>query len=194
MIFIHLTKPARYEKTGLSFPFLPDEDDDVSDDVGEFIDSSRLGRYAEFMVCAELTRLGHHALHVDAPGFDIILTVDDRSLRVQVKSTTTIKQPPLPNIGGKGGRPPRTQAYATWNCSRHAYASNGGTKPRGTKQLTSNDTDVVALYHHTFGTTIFMPVQALTGTGRMVLPLSQVQQNHADESLKATLAKLMKAG
>jgi hypothetical protein len=165
----------------------PDVEQDCTDDQldGDFLDSSRLGRYAEFMVCAELTRLGYHAIHVDAPGFDIILSIDGRSLRVQVKSTTTIKQPPLPQ--GRG-RPPRSQAYAVWQCTRHQYSSNGGLNRRGGKTLTLSDTDIIALFHHKFETIVFFAVQDIKD--KMMLPISQLETSVSEQSLNAVLTKL----
>jgi hypothetical protein len=46
------------------------------------------GRYAEFMVCAYLARLGHNVIHVDATGFDLILEYEGHSYRLDVKSTS----------------------------------------------------------------------------------------------------------
>jgi hypothetical protein len=133
------------------FPDFAADDVVDQDGDGDFIDTSRLGRYAEFMVCAELTRLGYRAIHVDAPGFDIILTVEDRSLRVQVKSTTSVIYPPLLKANGGPGRKPRTQPYAVWNCTQHVDSSRSRVKRNNTRRLTPGDADIIALFHHKFG-------------------------------------------
>jgi hypothetical protein len=174
------------------FPEFVIDDREVDDAEGDFVDSSRLGRYAEFIVCAELTRLGYHALHVDAPGFDIILTVEDRSLRVQVKSTATIKHPVSHAKIYTKRMPSKQQAVAVWNCKRHTQASNGGNRTdRSPKRLTICDADVVALFHHKFKTVIFFPIQSVPASGRFELPLTQIKHDAAEESLKATLDCLL---
>ena len=110
---------------------------------------SQLGRYAEFMVCAELTKLGYYVVHVDAPGFDLILSTDTMSVRVQVKSTSSVNQ-----------------GYCRWNCVTHAEAGNGGKrKVRKSRRLSRADTDLVALFHHVFGTTVFMLVTEACTSG-----------------------------
>lgn len=155
-----------------------------------FLDSSRLGRYAEFMVCAELTRLGYRVIHVDAPGFDLIVSIEDRSLRVQVKSTTAIRHPPPPQPGR--GRPPRSQPFAEWHCQLHNVPSNGGRrKARTAKNVSSVDADVLALFHHKFGTMFFLGLPPGFAVPRNVrLPLSQVRVGQSEASFKAALVKL----
>jgi hypothetical protein len=163
--------------------------DALPDDGESFVDSSRLGRYAEFMVCAELTKLGYHALHVDAPGFDIIASCNEASVRVQVKSTSRVAQPPPPHAGR--GRPPRSGEYCEWNCKTHEGATNGKKMlRRGQRTLDRRDADVLALYHHRFNTITFLPITALNGSGKVILPLAQVKQNHSKQSLEYALKSI----
>jgi hypothetical protein len=104
----------------------------IAETIEEKEDHSRLGRYAEFMVCAELTKLGYYVLHVDAPGFDIILSIDGASWRVQVKSTSLVRE-----------------GFCRWNLKRHT-ASNGGRVLRKNIPITRAEADILALFHHQF--------------------------------------------
>lgn len=157
----------------------------------DFIDASRLGRYAEFIVCAEITRLSYHAIHVDAPGFDVILCINGSSLRVQVKSTARIKRPPIRRTGTQGPSP-RFSELAIWSCHKHTNASNGGSKDRGIQPITKADADMIALYHHTLKTTVFMPISAV-GNGKIALPIAQLKDPDVTaRSLESTLRQLVR--
>ena len=169
--------------------FLPDDEQQETPIDQAFVDSSRLGRYAEFMVCAELTRLGYHVIHVDAPGFDIIMAVDGVSLRVQVKSTNTIVAPLVRKPGG--GRPPNGSHMCRWGTMTHDSSSNGGRNAnRKVRPLCKTDADLLALYHHQFGTTVILPLDALNKSGYVALPVSQVKDHDTKSSLAHALEKL----
>ena len=149
------------------------EDDAAIDNEDNELCSSQLGRYAEFMVCAELTKLGYYVVHVDAPGFDLILSANDMSLRVQVKSSTVV-----------------TDGYCRWNCHKHQQASNGGRQSkRGLGRLTRADADLVALFHHQFQSIVFVPINEARTI--MKFSVSQVRGHEAIESLERALAKLL---
>ena len=136
---------------------------------------TRLGRMAEFLVCAELTRLGYYVTHVDAPGFDLILAVQDASLRVQVKSSTIVECD-----------------RCVWSLVHHVNDNgHGRAKPRrgagNTRAITRAQADLFALYHHEFGTTVFLPVE---GRASARLPVSQVRHHVASDSLIVALKRL----
>jgi hypothetical protein len=117
----------------------------------------RLPRYAEFMVCAFLTKMGHYCVHVDTIGFDIILDYEGRSYRVDVKSTSDYHQ---------GGLKER----CTWELAKQRSIGGGRYVNR---LLTSDEVDLLALYHLGFDTVIFVPV--LRPMRRISLPASQVR-------------------
>jgi hypothetical protein len=160
----------------------------IAESIEEKEDSSRLGRYAEFMVCAELTKLGYDVLHVDAAGFDIILSVDGASWRVQVKSTSVVRE-----------------GYCEWKAVRHAGSTNGKKgMTRPTSAITRREADILALFHHQFGTVVFMPVgnQLRDPRGRkprddnasmwkIILPVAQVREHDPSLSIESTVARLM---
>jgi len=121
------------------------------------------------LVCAELTRLGYYVTHVDAPGFDLILTVENASLRVQVKSTMQTRD-----------------GFCIWKCV-HRCAIGPGQRLDLQKPITKAQADVLALYHHELRSTVFLPVE-----GRRIirLPVSQVRNHDAAISLRAVLDRL----
>jgi hypothetical protein len=58
--------------------------EDEEDIDAEVVKPWRQSRYAEFMVCSFLTKMGHHAIHVDTHGFDIVLDYEGSSYRIDV--------------------------------------------------------------------------------------------------------------
>lgn len=106
-------------------------------------DATIKGRYAEFMVCAYLTRLGHNVIHVDTTGFDLILEYDGHSYRLDVKSTSrarigTLKQSVL------------------WH-TKKAHWRIGETEKRR-RPINPDDCDMLALFHNVFETVVYYPV------------------------------------
>ena len=97
------------------------------------------GRVAEFIVCADITRRGYYAMHVDAPGFDVLLVRAAKSFRVQVKSSSTYRSGKL-----------------TWRCRTHATSERGNLAKA--RAVNANDADIVALYHHDFDGVIYLPI------------------------------------
>jgi len=153
------------------FDLFPEE---TSTETEGELTTSQLGRYAEFMVCAELTKLGYYVQHCDAPGFDVILVVEKRSLRVQVKSTSSVKE----------GR-------CYWTCSKCRY-SDRDMNNRGRRAIDKSDADLIALYHHVFGTTIYiLPEDIRTATGGICLPVTQVREHGDSESLDHALRRIL---
>lgn len=129
-------------------------------------ETMRLGRMAEFLVCVELTRLGYFVTHVDAPGFDLVLCVNDASFRVQVKSSTQIRN----------GR-------CRWVLHVGRYI-NGVDQKRA---ITRASADLLALYHHEFSTIVFVPVE---GRSTAEFTIAQVKSHVASESLAIALRQL----
>lgn len=147
--------------------FENDENDTLCDEDNEQ-SASQLGRYAEFMVCAELTKLGYYVVHVDAPGFDLIMTTDTMSVRVQVKSTSSVRH-----------------GECDWLCLTHL---NGSKQKKARRIINRADADLIALYHHVFGTTVFVPISE--ASAHIKLPVSQVKEHEATRSLERALRKL----
>lgn len=125
-------------------------------------DHSRLGRYAEFLVCADITQNGYYAIHADYIGFDIILVDGHKTYRVQVKSSSVIRR-----------------GLAEWRCriNKNSHRGNEARK----RELDRRDADILALYHHDLATITYLPV--LHGCGRLQLPVSQVRQTPTAQSL-----------
>ena len=137
----------------------------------EALDASQIGRLAEFLVCAELTRLGYYVVHCDTRGFDILLSIEDRSLRVQVKSTAVVRD-----------------GYCIWRCQKHMVAGNA--PDRNKRTLDRRDCDLVALFHHVFGTVIFLSIGEVPRGSRIDLPVAQVREVNSGKSLERALARL----
>lgn len=149
-------------------------------------ESTLLGRYAEFMVCAYLSRLGHTVHHVDAAGFDLILEYENASYRIDVKSTSHTY------IG------PRKE-MAFWNVHKNYRIELGtehGTeqgKRRNRRMLLPDDCDMLALFHNSFSTVVYYPVTKPLKQVR--LPLSQVRNtDYGEASLKAAVIAKSRSG
>lgn len=133
---------------------------------------ARLGRYAEFMVCAELTKRGYYVTHCDAPGFDLILIVGEKTLRVQVRSTS--------NITVKGD-------CCVWMC-RKGFGSRNADNFLRSRPINRSDADLLALYHHVFATTVFVGVGDING-GSVRLQISDVR--NPGSSLQRVLDQIL---
>jgi len=141
-------------------------------------ESTLLGRYAEFMVCAYLSKLGHTVHHVDAAGFDLILEYENVSYRIDVKSTSHTY------IG------PRKE-MAFWNLHKNYRIEQGERRTR--RMLLPNDCDMLALFHNSFSTVVYYPVTKPLKQVR--LPLSQVRNSdYGEASLKAAVIAKSKSG
>lgn len=143
-----------------------DEGDETEEGCPDY---ARLGRYVEFIVCAELTKLGYFVTHCDAPGFDILLVASGKPLRVQVKSSHKIEN-------GK--------------CVWRTRVSDGRTqsKARIKRPITTNEADILALYHHAFEQLIFVAVRDASA-GYIELPIAQVKASDSAKSLVAALRR-----
>lgn len=149
----------------------------VDDDCADDLNHSQLGRYAEFMVCAQLCKAGYYVVHVDAVGFDLVVSTDEGSYTVQVKSTSN----------SENGR-------CTWGISAHKEAGRGGrNEKRKARPIRRSDADLLALFHQQYGTTIIVPVQDRMGW-TITLPAHQVQQASVEKSFASALALLVAEG
>ena len=145
------------------------EDTSVSEESN--LSRKQLGRYAEFMVCAELSKLGYSVWHCDAPGFDAVLVTEDRSFRIQVRATTNIDN-----------------GYCSWMC-RKGYGNRDESGFLKTRSLNRTDTDLIGLYHLIFGTLIFVTTDELPAGGSLKLPVSQVRDHDCSKSLERALER-----
>ena len=137
-----------------------------------------MGRYAEFMVCAYLSKLGHTVHHIDAVGFDLILEYENVSYRVDVKSSKQTY------IG------PRKE-MAVWNTNKSHWVQGAANKYQ--RWMTPADCDMLALFHSTFNTVVYYPVVKPIHDVR--LPLSQVRNSdYGEASLRAAIIAKSKSG
>ena len=141
----------------------PDEDN---------ISTKKLGRYAEFLICAELSKLGYDVWHCDAPGFDVIFVTEERSLRIQVRSTTHIEN-----------------GHCMWML-RKGYGNRDKTNYIKTRPIDRRDADLIALHHLVLGTTVLIGIDDISAGGAIRLPISQVRNHDLSESLERVLARL----
>jgi hypothetical protein len=139
------------------------------------INHDQLGRYAEFLVCAEITKLGYFVVHCPSNGFDLLLIAHSKPIRVQVKSTSIVKGEFClwkPRIGGgrreKWGKPKRS--------------------------LTREDADLFALYHHTFNRLMFVAVSNGAGNSHIQIRANQLMSIDLGKNLAAALAHLNQGG
>lgn len=122
------------------------------------------------MVCAELTKRGYYVAHCDAPGFDLVLVVGEKSLRVQVRSTS--------NVSGD---------YCVWMC-RKGFGSRNAANFLRSRPINRSDTDLIALYHHVFATTVFVAVGDIMPGGSIRLSIDDVRDPAS--SLHRALARM----
>jgi hypothetical protein len=128
------------------------------------------GRYAEFMVCAYLTRMGYNVMHVDAQGYDVILEHEHRSYRIDVKATANMQCGPRASI-------------ASWRIHNKVWRNNS----KVDRPVTPQDTDLLALFHLELNVVLFYPVvEAVKGS--LQFPLG-VLRNSGDgqASLEAAI-------
>lgn len=137
------------------------------------ISTSLLGRYAEFMVCAQLCRAGYFATHVDSAGFDLILQTEDGTRTMQVKSSRVIES-----------------GYCHWRIKRRLGIIGPrlarGQYDRVERQLGPQDANLLALFHHSFETTIIWPITKLLPR-HIALPVHQVERASLAETLQTAL-------
>ncbi len=132
--------------------------------------NKQLGRVGELMVCFELEKLGYNTSLVDAQGYDIIVNVKDRPLRIQVKcSGTTDKH------SAKGGRP------------RYNFSTSVG---KAKRKLTKTDTDIVALAAVKENVIIFKPVEEIKGATLKISEAHFENKKSTKESFERCLSCL----
>ncbi|HEY2243480.1 MAG TPA: hypothetical protein VGH47_04550 [Xanthobacteraceae bacterium] len=120
------------------------------------------GRYAEFIVCAYLTRMGYHATHVDTQGFDILLRHETRSYRIDVKSTSHVRRGTF-------------KERAVWNIVNHTRPEPG--RQRVHVRKGPLDADLLALFFRPLETVVFRAVDEEMKL-RLLLPLALVRNSH----------------
>ena len=106
--------------------------------------NKQLGRVGELMVCFELEKLGYHTSLVEAEGYDIIVNILNKPIRLQVKSSGTIDK-----TSAKGKKP------------RYNFSTCVG---KAKRKLTKEDTDIVALASTDKKAILFRPVEEITGS------------------------------
>ena len=149
--------------------------------LGGVSSCTRQGRYAEFMVCAFLTKLGYDVLHVDAAGFDLILDYEGESYRVDVKSSDNVYQ---------GKRRVTCMWHTRKNTKVRRIVGGYDVAVSGQQRnLTPHDADLLALFQERFETVVFYAV--LRPLRFVSLPASQVQASgYGETSLKAAIKAL----
>jgi len=140
-------------------------------------DATIKGRYAEFMVCAYLARLGHNVIHVDATGFDLILEYEGRSYRLDVKSTSRAY------MGAY-------KQSVLWHLVKAQWREGEAAKRR--RPVTPDDCDMLALFHNVFETVVYYPVTK--PIMQINLPLSQVRNTDYGAASLAAAAVAKGAG
>jgi hypothetical protein len=137
------------------------------------------GRYAEFQVCANLTKLGYYVVHVDAAGFDLLLDYEDQTYRVEVKSGSRSYE---------GSFKQRIQ----WRVARRGrMGSENHFRYRQRRPITPVDTDLLALFCRIYETTVFYPVLGPINAVR--LPTSFVRNSgDGQKSLSSAILKLQR--
>jgi len=153
------------------------ENEQQQTDGVEFSATVLQGRYAEFMVCAYLTQMGHVAHHLDVTGFDVILEYEGLTIRVQVKSTTRVTHGPF-------------KSSVRWDVGRGSRYG-GGHKKHPSKGLLPRDADIAALFYAPLQAVVFYPI--LKCLHSITLPLSFVRNSKRGEvSLGAAINKWKK--
>jgi hypothetical protein len=136
------------------------------------------GRYAEFMVCAYLTRMGYNVMHVDAAGYDLILDCEHRNYRIDVKASSVIR------CGVRNAR-------CKWTVGKSAKHINGQQRNGKTRPITRQDADLLALFHLEFESVVFYPIiKPLCGT--LTIPLAIVKASgNGQASLGTAMERLL---
>lgn len=142
-------------------------------DADPVADMARIGRLAEFVLCARLTEWGYYCSHADAAGFDVLVSTGQGHIRVQVKSSAQIHN-------GK--------------CSWHATSRSGtpnhrGGKSNGVGRYTRKDADVFALYSRSFDKFVFAVVDG--GPSYYALPVAVVRGCDEAAAFAAVAAKVL---
>lgn len=132
--------------------------------------NKQLGRVGELMVCLELEKLGYHTSLVEAEGYDIIVNILNKPVRLQVKcSGTTDKH------SAKGGRP------------RYNFSTSVG---KAKRKLTKADTDIVALAAVKENVIIFKPVEEIKGATLKISEAHFENKKSTKESFERCLSCL----
>ena len=132
-------------------------------------ESTLQGRYAEFMVCAYLTKLSYDVLHIDTQGYDLLLNCGGHNLRLDVKSTNRERHGTRTDI-------------AVWSVAKGHWTGTNALKKR--RPLTVDDCDILALFFTPWDSVAFLPVTK-TFADLVRVPLSQLRSDPCGErSLK----------
>lgn len=114
-----------------------------------------LGKAAEHIVCADLILQGYRAFLSDQGlPYDVLLDLDGRIIRIQVKSTTRLR-----NYNGGGVNP------------RYVYHFDVRRRGKGTaKRLSDKDCDIVALVALDLRVTAYLPIEIIKNTVQLLPP------------------------
>lgn len=122
-----------------------------------------IGKAAEHLVCCDLLLAGHRAFLADQGlPFDVVVEHGGRLLRLQVKSTTTLK-----NVNCRGRNERKCYSFHVRRRGK-----------RGSSRLTNTDCDIVALVALDLRLVAYLPVDTVPETiqlrppGEVISPLS----------------------
>jgi len=110
----------------------------------------RIGKIGEHLCAAALLRMGLNADIVNQDGFDILVYIGDRLIKVQVKSTL---EPRVINSERDG-------IYYSFLCTRNSKK----------KTLTKKDTDIICFVAIDLKLCYFMPIEDLKGMSKRLKP------------------------
>ena len=123
--------------------------------------SQSLGRIGEYLCAATLEELSVKCSIVNQSGFDILAFVGERVVRIQVKSTSCIRQ-----INDRPGQ------YYTFLCAKNSKK----------KKITKKDADIVALVAIDRRLVYFITVEKVTGLNKRIRPEVFDNENIEKES------------
>lgn len=139
-------------------------------------DMHEVGKAAEHLVCADLMLCGYRAFIADAGcPYDVVLDIDGRMIRVQVKATLTLR-----NSRSSKKKP------------LMAYVFNPRRGNKGRKRLRADSCDLVALVALDIRAIAYMPVSRCSMTVALLPPgeMSFTMRNIETLTLKSALVLL----
>jgi hypothetical protein len=138
-------------------------------------ESTFIGRYAEFMVCAYLSKAGHNVFHIDTNGYDLIVEYQGSTFRVDVKGTTQSHSGPF-----------KEMAY--WSIHKSYWIE--GMVRRSRRSISDRDCDMLALFYLPLDAVAFVALGAKEKASVRV-PLAQLRADpYGIESFKNVVERL----
>ncbi len=128
------------------------------------------GKCAEYYVAYLLLRLGYATNLVNQNGFDIITLVDDRLIKVEVKSSTR-------GITNRNG---------------YKFSTKQGKKGTLRKLSENCDSDIVAfcMLNEEYPRVYFKPTKKITGISHQIYSIHLSDKNLEQRTLKDAISKL----